>query len=112
MVDRSSDIVARLAAALGVDTKETKPMGHLDSFAEDVNEIVADLDRQFEDLNARKQKLKERGAEVSGRWSDHFKSQEIALTAAEAALNRISNIPLSVAKDPPKDQTLSEAKNG
>jgi hypothetical protein len=119
MVDQKIDIVARLAAALGVDMKatherseENTPMGHLDSFAEDVNDIVKDLDKQFEFLNDRKQQLKERGGEIAGRWAQHFNVQEAALTAAEAALNRISNIPLSVAKDPPKDQTLSEVKNG
>jgi hypothetical protein len=110
-----NDIVVRLAAALGVDMKETAPMGHLDSFAEDVNETVASLNREFESLNARKTKLKERGAEIAGKWSAHFDGQEAALTVAEAALNRISNVPVSMTKkaDPPKDQMLSEVqKNG
>jgi len=73
-------------------------MGHLDSFAEDVNETVADLNRQFESLNARKQKLRERGAEVAAGWAQHFDSQEAALRAAETALNRISNVPVSKEK--------------
>jgi hypothetical protein len=108
-----NDIVVRLAAALGV--KMETPMGHLDSFAEDVNETVASLNREFESLNARKTKLRERGAEIAGKWSAHFDGQEAALTVAEAALNRISNVPVSTAKkaDPPKDQKLSEVqKNG
>jgi hypothetical protein len=98
MVDQQIDFVSHLAAALGVDMKEVKPMGHLDSFAEDVNEVVADLEKQFGDLNARKQKIRERGADIAGRWAQHFTSQEGGLTAAEAALNRISNVPLSTEK--------------
>ena len=98
MADPMNDIVARLAAALGVDMKETAPMGHLDSFAEDVNETVADLNRAFESLNVRKQRLKERGAEIAGRWAQHFDAQEASLKAAETALNRISNVPVSQEK--------------
>jgi hypothetical protein len=94
MVDRQTDYVALLAAALGVNMEE-KPVGQLDSFAEDVNETVADLEKQFADLNARKQKILERGTEIAGRWAQHFTTQEQGLTAAEAALNRISNVPLS-----------------
>lgn len=73
-------------------------MGHLDSFAEDVNDVVADLEKAFEYLNARKQSLKERGTEIAGRWADHFEQQHASITAAEAALNRISNVPVSVVK--------------
>lgn len=73
-------------------------MGHLDSFAEDVNETIADLNRQFESLNSRKQKLKERGTEIALGWSQHFDAQEASLKAAEAALNRISNVPVSQEK--------------
>lgn len=79
-------------------------MGQLDQFAEDVNETVADLEKQFELLNARKQKVKDRGAEISLRWSQHFDAQEVALTAAEAALNRISNVPLSQEKPVPQEK--------
>ena len=112
MVDRQIDIVARLAAALGVDMEE-RPVGHLESFAEDVNDTVADLNRQFETLNVRKQQLKERGTEIATRWSQHFDSQDAAMAAAEAALNRISNVPISsVKKEETKDQRLSEVKNG
>ena len=86
-------------------------MGHLDSFAEDVNETVADVDKMFEGLNARKQKLKERGAQIAGRWAQHFDTAEASMTAAEAALNRVSNVPISaVKKEEPKDQVLSEVK--
>ena len=99
MADHQNDIVVHLASALGVDMKEAKkPMGHLDSFAEDVNETVADLNKQFELLNERKQKLKDRGAEISLRWSQHFDAQEQSLAVAEAALNRISNVPASQEK--------------
>jgi hypothetical protein len=97
MVDRQIDFISHLAAALGVD-KEDKPMGQLDQFAEDVNETVADLNKVFEGLNARKQKLKERGTEIAGKWAAHFDAQDASLTAAEAALNRISNVPISQEK--------------
>ena len=99
MADHQNDIVVQLASALGVDMKEEKkPMGHLDSFAEDVNDTVADLNNQFEALNARKQALRERGSEIAGRWANHFATQEASLAAAEAALNRISNVPASQEK--------------
>lgn len=96
MADQQIDYVSRLAAALGVDTpKEAQPMGQLDSFAEDVNETVADLEKQFAALNDRKQKIRERGTDIAGRWAQHFTNQEAGLVAAEAALNKISNVPLS-----------------
>jgi hypothetical protein len=109
-----NDIVVRLAAALGMDVRETEPMGQLDSFAEDVNETVASLNSVFEALNARKIKLRERGVEIAAKWAQHFDGQDAALAVAEAALNRISNVPLSTAvKTEPKEQTLSEVqKNG
>lgn len=114
MADRQTDIVVRLAAALGVHTKEIEPMGQLDSFAEDVNSTISDLNTVFGALNVRKQRLRDRGAEIASKWVAHFDGQEAALKAAEDALNRISNVPLSEAKPaPPKEQTLSEAqKNG
>jgi hypothetical protein len=93
-VDRQIDFISHLAAALGVD-KEDKPMGQLDQFAEDVNETLAALNKAFEDLNARKEKLKASGAKIAGKWADHFTAQEASIKAAEAALNRISNVPVS-----------------
>lgn len=73
-------------------------MGHLDSFAEDINDTVAMINKSFEVLNTRKQNLQERGVEIARRWSQHFDAQEASLAAAEAALNRISNVPLSEVK--------------
>jgi seryl-tRNA synthetase len=98
MADQQIDYVSRLASALGVDTKERKVMGHLDSFAEDINDTVAMINKSFEVLNTRKQNLQERGVEIARRWSQHFDAQEASLAAAEAALNRISNVPLSEVK--------------
>lgn len=98
MADQQNELVSRLAESLGVNMKERKPMGHLDSFAEDVNETVAMLNKSFEVLNARKQKLQERGIDIARRWSQHFDAQEASLAAAEAALNRISNVPASQEK--------------
>jgi hypothetical protein len=105
MADPQIDFVSHLATALGVSMKETTPMGQLDSFATDVNETMADLERQFEALNARKQKIKDRGTDISGRWAQHFANQEAGLTAAEAALNRISNVPLSTETPPVEKQS-------
>lgn len=89
-------------------------MGQLDQFADDVNETVADLEKQFGDLNVRKQKILARGTDVAGRWAQHFTNQEAGLTAAEAALNRISNVPLSkTATDTTAVTTVStEKKDG
>lgn len=70
-------------------------MGQLDQFADDVNETLADLDKQFEALNARKNALKTDGAAIAGKWANHFTAQEASIRAAEAALNRISNVPVS-----------------
>jgi ABC-type transporter Mla subunit MlaD len=97
-VDQQTDLISHLAAALGVDTKEVKPMGQLDSFAEDVNEVIADLNKQFEALNERKQRLKTNGTEIAGKWAAHFDAQDASLKAAEAALNRISNVLVSQEK--------------
>ena len=87
-------------------------MGQLDQFADEVGDIMAALEKDAEALNKRKSALLDRSDEVLGRWRDHFKRQEDSLKAAEAAINKLSNIPLagtSTAKaDPRLVASLSE----
>ena len=70
-------------------------MGKLTSFADEVNEDLGDLEQLFSGLYDKKQLLKQRGAEVAGRWSEYFADQSRALAAAENAINRLSNVPLA-----------------
>lgn len=70
-------------------------MSAIDEFANDLNVTLADLDAQFKELNIRKQKVKERGAEVALRWKQFFAEKDRAISAAEDALNRVSNVPVS-----------------
>lgn len=70
-------------------------MSKLNSFADEVNEDLGDLEQMFGNLYERKQLLKERGREVAGRWDEYFTEQTKALAAAENAINRISNVPLT-----------------
>ena len=77
-------------------------MGKLTSFADEVNEDLGDLEQLFSGLYDKKQLLKQRGAEVAGRWSEYFADQTKALAAAENAINRLSNVPLAGASGTPK----------
>ena len=70
-------------------------MGKLTNFADEVNEDLGDLEQLFSGLYDKKQLLKQRGAEVAGRWSEYFADQTRALAAAENAINRLSNVPLA-----------------
>ncbi len=70
-------------------------MSAIDQFAEDVNGVVADLESQFKVLGDRKRKLQDRGNDIALRWAKHFEAQDRALTQAEQALNRISNVPVT-----------------
>lgn len=72
-------------------------MGAIDDFGSDVNNIIADLNDQFKALNDAKRKLQERGNTIATKWSDYFQAQAKSIAAAEDALNRISNVPLSSA---------------
>ncbi|MDE2471862.1 MAG: hypothetical protein KGL35_24840 [Bradyrhizobium sp.] len=73
-------------------------MGAIDEFADDVNGIVADIEAQFKVLGDRKRQVQERGNEIAHRWAVYFDTRDQALTQAEAALNRISNVPLTEVK--------------
>ena len=72
-------------------------MGKIDEFAGSVNETLAGLEDDFGGLSIKAQALKDKGAEVTQRWKQHFADQANALAAAEAAINKVSNAPL-----PPK----------
>lgn len=83
-------------------------MGALDEFASDVNVIVADLNAQFSVLNDRKLALRTQGNAVAAKWAVYLDGQKAAMTKAEDALNRISNVPLSeTPKTPPAGGGLS-----
>ena len=80
-------------------------MGQLDQFAEEVGDVIAALEEDARALNKRKMALMERSSDVLGRWRDHFTRQEGSLQAAEAAINKLSNVPLagtSTAKEDPR----------
>jgi hypothetical protein len=80
-------------------------MGAIDNFASDLNGVLADSENNFRKLAERKQRLRDRSAEVAGKWSAYFDLQEKSIQAAEDALNRVSNLPLTpepvVAADAP-----------
>ena len=84
-------------------------MGQLDQFADEVGDVVAALEKDAETLNKRKMVLMERSSEVLGRWREHFTKQETSLKAAEAAINKISNIPLAGTSTPKADPRLVAA---
>lgn len=75
-------------------------MSHIDEFASDVNAIIADLNAQFGALNDMKVALKTQGNDIAAQWSQYFTDQKQAMQAAQDALNRISNVPLSTVSPP------------
>jgi hypothetical protein len=88
-------------------------MGQLDQFVEEVGDVIAALEEDARALNKRKAALMERSSDVLGRWRNHFTLQESSLKAAEAAINKLSNIPLAgtstkTAADPRLVAALSE----
>ena len=86
-------------------------MGKLTNFADEVNEDLGDLEQLFSGLYDKKQLLKQRGAEVAGRWSEYFADQTKALAAAENAINRLSNVPLSSSSGNSATQVTPPAGN-
>jgi hypothetical protein len=82
-------------------------MGAIDEFGSDVNSILADLNAQFGALNDAKAKLKQRGGDIAQRWAEYFQDQAKAIAAAEAALNKVSNVPLA-ASSPPSVTPVSQ----
>lgn len=84
-------------------------MGQLDQFADSVGDVIAALEKDAEALNKRKMKLLDQSDEVLGRWREHFTRQEDSLKAAEAALNKISNVPLAGTSTPKADPRLVAA---
>ena len=70
-------------------------MGQLDQFADEVGDIMAALEKDAESMNKRKRALIDKSADVFGRWRAHFDQQETSLKAAEAAINKLSNVPLA-----------------
>ena len=70
-------------------------MGAIDEFASDLNSMLADIDNTFKTLSDRKNQLQRKGNDVAQRWAEHFDAMNKSMTDAEAALNRISNVPIS-----------------
>ena len=70
-------------------------MSQLDEFADNIDDIVAGHNARFEKLNAAKRALQVRGDEIAAGWEAYFLGESKKLEAANAALNRISNAPLS-----------------
>lgn len=70
-------------------------MSKLTNFADEVTGDLNELEELFGSLYERKKKLKEKGHEVAGRWDEHFNTQQKAIAEAEAAINKISNVPLA-----------------
>jgi hypothetical protein len=70
-------------------------MSQLDEFADNVNDIVAGHNARFQKLNDAKRALQVRGNDIADRWEEYFINEAKQLATAEAALNRISNVPLS-----------------
>ena len=73
-------------------------MGAIDEFASDLNNMLADIDNTFKALSDRKNALQKKGNDVAQRWAEHFDGMQKSMTDAEAALNRISNVPISSTK--------------
>jgi len=84
-------------------------MSQLDEFADNINDIVASHNERFAALNEAKRKLQVRGDEIAAGWEQYFLNEAKKLSAAEAALNRISNAPLSTSTSTTaKTSVLSE----
>jgi hypothetical protein len=84
-------------------------VGAIDEFGSDITAITADLDVVFKVLNDKKAKLKQRGNDVAMGWAKFFDAQNQAITAAENALNRVTNAPVmeTPVVQPPADVGIS-----
>lgn len=79
-------------------------MGTIDQFAEDVPDVLAALETQFGGLRERALALKVQGAMVADKWTQHFDAQAASIRAAEAAIARVSNVPLPPSSKPSPDK--------
>jgi hypothetical protein len=70
-------------------------MTALDEFSGDIDSIIASHNVRFEKLNSAKRALQTQGDAIAQGWEDYFAGEAKKLQAARAALNRISNAPLS-----------------
>jgi|KBSMisStandDraft_5_1062788.scaffolds.fasta_scaffold00163_43 hypothetical protein len=84
-------------------------MSQLDEFADNIDDIVAGHNARFAKLNEAKRKLQAQGDEIATGWENYFLNEAKKLQAAQAALNRISNAPLSSSSPAtPKVSVLSD----
>ena len=70
-------------------------MSQLDEFADNIDAIVASHNARFTKLNDAKRALQVQGDTIATGWENYFLNESKKLQAAQAALNRISNAPLS-----------------
>ena len=70
-------------------------MSQLDEFADNIDDIVASHNARFTKLNDAKRALQVQGDTIATGWENYFLNESKKLQAAQAALNRISNAPLS-----------------
>src|SRR5579872_3741933 len=87
--------------------RERERMGTIDQFADDVPDVLASLEQQFGDLRGRALALKEQGADVAAKWNQHFDAQAASIRAAEAAIARVSNVPLPSSQPSPKPSLVA-----
>ena len=83
-------------------------MSQLDEFADNIDDIVASHNARFTKLNDAKRALQVQGDTIATGWENYFLNESKKLQAAQAALNRISNAPLSgTSVKPPNSGALS-----
>lgn len=94
-------------------------MSKIEQFADDVPNILRNLEDEFGDLGERARALKERGRDVADAWHAHFDARDLELKRVEEAIKRVSNIPLpassksnGVDAKPAETAQLPEAKAG
>jgi hypothetical protein len=75
-------------------------VSQLDEFADNIDNIVAGHNARFQKLNEAKRALQTQGDTIAQGWEDYFMGEAKKLAAAQAALARISNAPLSTATAP------------
>ena len=69
-------------------------MSKLQHVASRAPEIVAALEARAEKLDQRLTNLDQKGQATFNKWDDHIDQQDEAITAAENAINQLSNSPL------------------
>lgn len=69
-------------------------MSKLENIASKAPQILAGLEARADKLDQRLTRLDERGHGTFDKWESHLDKQDQAVTAAENAINQLSNSPL------------------